>query len=252
MTKTIFITGATAGFGRATAELFASQGWNLILTGRRKERLEELRTKLEHQAGNIHLACFDVRDFEACAQAIADIPESMLRNLDVLVNNAGLASGRSSIDNGELDDWNVMLDTNVKGLLHVSKLIIPYFKEQGKGHIVNIGSIAGKEVYAAGNVYCASKHAVDALTQGMRIDLLPYHIKVTQIAPGAAETEFSLVRFKGDEQIANSVYEGYTPLYAQDIAETIAFVVSRPAHVTINDLVIMPTAQASATNLHKK
>lgn len=252
MTKTIFITGATAGFGRATAELFAAQGWNLILSGRRKERLEELRTQLEHQAGNIHLACFDVRDFEDCSQAIAEIPESMLRNLDVLVNNAGLASGRSSIDKGELDDWNVMLDTNVKGLLHVSKLIIPYFKQQEKGHIINIGSIAGKEVYPAGNVYCASKHAVDALTKGMRIDLLPFHIKVTQIAPGAAETEFSLVRFKGDEKTANSVYEGYTPLYAQDIAEAIAFVVSRPAHVTINDLVIMPTAQASATNLHKK
>lgn len=252
MTKTILITGATAGFGRATAELFAEQGWNLILTGRRKDRLVHLQSELENTAGKIHISCFDVRDFDACAQAISEIPEELLQNLDVLVNNAGLAAGRSSIDSGDLNDWNVMIDTNVKGLLHVSKLIIPYFKAQQKGHIVNIGSIAGKEVYPAGNVYCASKHAVDALTKGMRIDLLPYHIKVTQIAPGAADTEFSLVRFKGDRETADSVYQGYTPLYAKDIAETLLFVVSRPAHVTINDLIIMPTAQASATNLLKQ
>jgi 3-hydroxy acid dehydrogenase / malonic semialdehyde reductase len=252
MKKTIFITGATAGFGKATAELFAKEGWNLILTGRRIDRLEALQNELKTIAGQIHISCFDVRDFEACQKALAEIPSHLLDNLDVLVNNAGLAAGRSSIDQGDLNDWNVMIDTNVKGLLHVSKLVIPYFKTQGKGHIVNIGSIAGKEVYPAGNVYCASKHAVDALTKSMRIDLLPYGIKVTQIAPGAAETEFSLVRFKGDQQTAHSVYEGYTPLYAQDIAETIFFVVTRPAHVTINDLVIMPTAQASATNLHKQ
>jgi 3-hydroxy acid dehydrogenase / malonic semialdehyde reductase len=252
MKKTIFITGATAGFGKATAELFAKEGWNLILTGRRIDRLEALQNELKTIAGQIHISCFDVRNFEACQKALAEIPSHLLDNLDVLVNNAGLAAGRSSIDQGDLNDWNVMIDTNVKGLLHVSKLVIPYFKTQGKGHIVNIGSIAGKEVYPSGNVYCASKHAVDALTKGMRIDLLPYDIKVTQIAPGAAETEFSLVRFKGDEQTAHAVYEGYTPLYAQDIAETIFFVVTRPTHVTINDLVIMPTAQASATNLYKQ
>ncbi len=252
MSNTIFITGATAGFGKATAELFAKKGWNLILTGRRNERLVELKNELSEYPGEIHLCHFDVRDFEACKAAIHALPQEVLSSIDVLVNNAGLAAGRSTIDEGDLNDWNAMIDTNVKGLLHVSKLIIPFMKARKSGHIVNIGSIAGKEVYPSGNVYCASKHAVDALSKSMRVDLLPYHIKVTNIAPGAAETEFSLVRFKGDEQVAKAVYNGYTPLFAQDIAESIEFVVSRPAHVNINDLLIMPTAQADATHFCKE
>jgi len=252
MSKTIFITGATAGFGKATAELFAKKGWNLILTGRRTERLIALKNELSASSGEIYIANFDVRDFEECKAAINSLPQDVLANLDVLVNNAGLAAGRSTIDEGDLDDWNQMIDTNVKGLLHVSKLIIPFMKAKKSGHIVNIGSIAGKEVYPSGNVYCASKHAVDALSKAMRVDLLPHHIKVTNIAPGAAETEFSLVRFKGDEAVAKAVYNGYTPLFAQDIAESIEFVVSRPAHVNINDLLIMPTAQADATNFLRK
>lgn len=252
MSNTIFITGATAGFGKATAELFAKKGWNLILTGRRNERLVELKNELSESPGEIHLCHFDVRDFEACKAAIHALPQEVLSSIDVLVNNAGLAAGRATIDEGDLDDWNAMIDTNVKGLLHVSKLIIPFMKAKKSGHIINIGSIAGKEVYPSGNVYCASKHAVDALSKSMRVDLLPYQIKVTNIAPGAAETEFSLVRFKGDEQVAKAVYNGYTPLFAQDIAETIEFVVSRPAHVNINDLLIMPTAQADAVNFLRK
>ena len=252
MSNTIFITGATAGFGKATAELFAKKGWNLILTGRRNERLVELKNELSEYPGEIHLCPFDVRDFEACKAAIHALPQEVLASIDVLVNNAGLAAGRSTIDEGDLNDWNAMIDTNVKGLLHVSKLIIPFMKAKKSGHIVNISSIAGKEVYPSGNVYCASKHAVDALSKSMRVDLLPHHIKVTNIAPGAAETEFSLVRFKGDEQVAKAVYNGYTPLFAQDIAESIEFVVSRPAHVNINDLLIMPTAQADATNFLRK
>jgi NADP-dependent 3-hydroxy acid dehydrogenase YdfG len=251
MSKTILITGATAGFGEATAELFAAKGWNLIITGRRKERLDQLKEKLAVFDIEVTTAHFDVRDFEQCKESLEGLGEEKLRSVDILVNNAGLAAGRSSIDQGDLADWNAMIDTNIKGLLHVSKIIIPFLKEKKAGHIVNIGSIAGKQVYPAGNVYCATKHAVDALSQSMRIDLLPYNVKVTNIAPGAAETEFSLVRFKGDENMAKSVYHGYTPLYAKDIAETIEFVVTRPAHVTINDLVIMPTAQADATNFTK-
>src|SRR5690606_8413399 len=176
----------------------------------------------------------------------------VLESIDVLVNNAGLAAGRSSIDQGDLNDWDTMIDTNIKGVLYVSKLIIPFLKKKESGHIINLGSIAGKEVYPSGNVYCATKHAVDALSRSMRIDLLPFNIKVTNIAPGAAETEFSLVRFKGDEKQAKEVYNGFTPLFAQDIADTVDFVVSRPAHVTINDLLIMPTAQANATQFHKE
>ena len=253
MPKTICITGATAGFGKATAELFAKNGWNLILTGRRLNRLQDLQQELSQiTSGEVHIAHFDVRNFDETKQALEAIPLLTLSSIDVLVNNAGLASGRASIDQGELEDWNRMIDTNVKGLLHVSKLIIPFLKKNKRGHIINIGSIAGKEVYPNGNVYCATKHAVDALTKSMRIDLLPYQIKVTQIAPGAAETEFSLVRFKGDEDMAKSVYNGYMPLLAMDIAEAIDFVVNRPPHVTINDMVIMPTAQADSVHFNKQ
>lgn len=250
--KTIFISGATAGFGLATAELFATKGYSLILTGRRKERFSEISEKLiKIGASEIFWLSFDVRSESETIEAISSIPQHLTKTLDTVVNNAGLAVGRGPIDEGISEDWDRMIDTNVKGLLYVSKALIPFLKQNKKGHIVNIGSIAGKEVYPGGNVYCASKHAVDALSKAMRIDLVPYNIKVTNIAPGAAETEFSIVRFKGDQKQAEKVYDGYSPLVAKDIAETIEFVTSRPTHVTINDLTIMPTAQASATVLHK-
>lgn len=251
MNKTIIITGATAGFGEATARIFAENGWNLVLTGRRKERLAALATELKQFDVEICTLCFDVREEQAVIDAIQQIPPALQKTVKVLVNNAGLAVGRGPIENGISDDWNRMIDTNIKGLLYVSKAVIPLLKAAENGHIVNLGSIAGKEVYAGGNVYCASKHAVDALSRSMRIDLVNDGIKVTNIAPGAAETEFSLVRFKGDEAIAKSVYDGFDPLVAADIADAIYYVCTRPKHVTINDLVIMPTAQASATVFHK-
>jgi NADP-dependent 3-hydroxy acid dehydrogenase YdfG len=248
----IFITGATSGFGQATARLFAQNGYSLILTGRRKERLQILASELtEAHPIKVEVLTFDVRDFATCQASISSLKQEVLSKIAILVNNAGLAVGRNTIDDGLLEDWDRMIDTNLKGLLNVSKCIIPYMKSNNKGHIINIGSIAGKEVYPEGNVYCASKHAVYAISQAMRIDLLKYNIKVGHIAPGAAETEFSLVRFKGDESKANAVYNGFTPLQAQDIAETIYFVVTRPNHVNINDLVIMPTAQASAQIFNK-
>jgi 3-hydroxy acid dehydrogenase/malonic semialdehyde reductase len=248
----IFISGATSGFGQATAALFASHQWDVIITGRRAERLEELKQKLESEHGiSAWPLCFDVRSEAAVQQAIDSIPAAWTERLHILVNNAGLAVGRSPIDVGLTEDWDRMIDTNVKGLLYVSKAIIPFLKARKSGHIFNLGSIAGKEVYAGGNVYCASKHAVDALSQAMRIDLVQYAIKVTNIAPGAADTEFSLVRFKGDQSQADTTYLGFDPLVAEDIAETIYFAATRPKHVTINDLVIMPTAQASATIFHK-
>jgi 3-hydroxy acid dehydrogenase / malonic semialdehyde reductase len=248
----ILITGATSGFGEATAQLFGSKGFHLILTGRRSERLEKLKQELI-SAYNIDVLtlCFDVRNESEVKEAIDSIPENKSKCISVLVNNAGLALGRGPIDEGNSADWDQMIDTNVKGLLYVTKYLVPLIKLQNTSHIVNIGSIAGKEVYPGGNVYCASKHAVDALSKAMRIDLVQHGIKVTNIAPGAAETEFSNVRFKGDQATADSVYKGYTPLAAKDIAETIYFVTQLPKHVTINDLTIMPTAQASATVLHK-
>jgi len=249
----IFISGATSGFGEATARIFAQNGYDLILTGRRSERLEKLRDELESQWDIAVLPlCFDVRSEEAVNMAVAGIPESWAKRLSIVVNNAGLAVGRSPLDEGITEDWERMIDTNIKGLLYVSKALIPFLKDNGSGHIFNLGSIAGKEVYPGGNVYCATKHAVDALSRAMRIDLLNYNIKVTNIAPGAADTEFSLVRFKGDKVMADATYLGFDPLVAADIAETIWFVATRPKHVTINDLVIMPTAQASATVFFKK
>jgi NADP-dependent 3-hydroxy acid dehydrogenase YdfG len=252
MKKYILITGATAGFGEATAELFAANGWNLIVTGRREERLAALKNKLKNATNEIITLCFDVRDETAVNLAINGLSDEVKGNLAVLVNNAGLAVGRGPIDSGLTDDWNRMIDTNIKGLLYVTRAVAPILKKNGSGHIVNLGSIAGKEVYQGGNVYCGTKHAVDALSRSMRIDLVHDNIKVTNIAPGAAETEFSMVRFKGDEAIANAVYNGFDPLVAADIADAIHYVCTRPAHVTINDLVIMPTAQASATVFHKK
>ncbi len=253
MANYIFITGATSGFGEATARLFAENGWNLIITGRREERLQKIKQELvEINAVSITTLCFDVRDEKAVNAAIEGIPNAIKQNIEIVINNAGLAVGRNSIEEGITDDWNRMVDTNIKGLLYVTRAIVPFLKENKKGHIFNLGSIAGKEVYAGGNVYCATKHAVDALSKAMRIDLVQHGIKVTNIAPGAAETEFSIVRFKGDETAAKNIYQGFEPLQAKDIAETIYFVATRPAHVTINDLTIMPTAQASATVFAKK
>lgn len=244
--KTALITGATAGFGEACATTFAAAGYNLIITGRREERLRELQQQLE-QTYNIRVKslAFDVRDRSAVNNALGSLDESW-QQVDVLINNAGLALDLSTIDEGNVDDWDTMLDTNVKGLLYVSKAVIPWMKARKQGQIVNIGSTAAKTVYAKGNVYCASKAAVDALTQGMRIDLLPYNIKVTAVHPGAAETEFSLVRFKGDEARAKDVYKGFTPLSAKDVADVVFYCCSLPPHVCINDLVLTPTAQANA------
>jgi 3-hydroxy acid dehydrogenase / malonic semialdehyde reductase len=250
--KHIFITGASAGFGEATAIEFASKGYNVTITGRRQERLLKLKTKLENEFKiEVQVLCFDIRNEHEVKAVVSTMP-AQWKKIDVLVNNAGLAVGRGSIATGNIEDWVRMIDTNIKGLLFVTREIIPLMKINNQGHIINIGSIAGKEVYEGGNVYSATKHAVDALSKAMRIDLLADHIKVTQICPGAAETEFSIVRFKGDEAAAKKVYEGFEPLMAKDIAESIYFCVSRPAHVNINDLVIMPTAQASAIYINKK
>ena len=252
MAKFAFITGATSGFGEATARIFAKNGYSLVLLARRKDRLEQLKNELSTSEIQVEILCADVRNEEEVNSSVASLKDSVKNGIQILVNNAGLAVGRGPIDTGLTDDWERMIDTNIKGLLYVSKAIIPFLKANGNTQIINLASIAGKEVYAGGNVYCATKHAVDALSRAMRIDLVEYGIKVTNIAPGAAATEFSLVRFKGDTQTAAAVYDGYDPLVAQDIAETIWFVASRPAHVTINDLTIMPTAQASATVLWKK
>jgi NADP-dependent 3-hydroxy acid dehydrogenase YdfG len=252
MAKFAFITGATSGFGEATARIFAKNGYSLVLLARRKDRLVQLKNELSSSEIQVEILCADVRNEEEVNSSVSSLTDSVKNGIQILVNNAGLAVGRGPIDTGLTDDWERMIDTNIKGLLYVSKAIIPFLKANGNGQIINLASIAGKEVYAGGNVYCATKHAVDSLSRAMRIDLVEYGIKVTNIAPGAAATEFSLVRFKGDTQTAASVYDGFDPLVAQDIAETIWFVASRPAHVTINDLTIMPTAQAAATVLWKK
>jgi NADP-dependent 3-hydroxy acid dehydrogenase YdfG len=251
MGKFAFITGATSGFGEATSRLLARNGFSLILMARRADRLEKLKKDLSSEC-QIYTLQTDVRNENEVIDAVNSLPEEVKSNIHILVNNAGLAVGRGPIESGVTDDWERMIDTNIKGLLYVTKAVVPFLIANKRGHIVNIASIAGKEVYPGGNVYCATKHAVDALSRSMRIDLVQYGIKVTNIAPGAAETEFSIVRFKGNIETADSVYEGYDPLIAQDIAETILFVVSRPAHVTINDLTIMPTAQASATVFWKE
>ena len=249
--KTIFITGATAGFGKAIAYTFAQHAWRLILNGRRQDRLEALATELRNDYGaDVLTLPFDVRDREAVVQAIRNLPHEW-KWVDLLVNNAGLASGLSTIQEGDFADWDVMLDTNVKGLLNVFRCIAPMMVERGQGHIINIGSIAGKQTYLRGNVYCATKAAVNALSEAMRIDLLPHGIRVTQICPGAAETEFSLVRFKGDAERAKQAYAGYEPLTAQDIADIVYFAATRPGHVVLNDIVVTPLAQASPYYMHK-
>lgn len=243
------ITGATSGIGRATAELFAANGIHLILCGRRLDRLSELKQKLGSQT-KVHLLNFDVREKEAVFESISSLPPAFSQ-IDILINNAGNAHGLDTIENGNPEDWDAMLDINVKGLLYVSKAVMPQMVDRKSGHIINIGSIAGKEVYPKGNVYCASKYAVDAITQGMRIDLNPYGIRVGSIDPGAVETEFSEVRFKGDSERAASVYKGFKPLKAVDIADIIHFVVTRPYHVNIADLIVLPTAQANATVINR-
>lgn len=245
------VTGATSGFGKAIAEKFAANGWNCIITGRRKERLDELAAALA-KAHGIHVLplAFDVQDKEQVFAAVQSLPAGW-QNIDLLVNNAGLAAGRDSFDTALIDDWEQMIDTNVKGLLYMSKAVIPLFIAHGNGHIINIGSTAGKEVYTNGNVYCATKHAVDAISKAQRIDLLPHKIKVTAIHPGAAETEFSVVRFKGDESKAKAVYDGFEPLHAEDIADTVYYCSTLPPHVCINDVVITCTAQANSFYTYK-
>ncbi|OSY89074.1 malonic semialdehyde reductase [Tenacibaculum holothuriorum] len=249
MNPTALITGATSGIGKATAELFAKNNIRLILCGRRTERLQQLQNTLS-KTTDVTTLYFDVRDNTQVTNAINSLPEDF-KHIDILINNAGNAHGLSPIQTGSLDDWDAMIDINVKGLLYVSKAIIPKMIDQNSGFIVNIGSIAGKEVYPNGNVYCASKHAVNALNKSMRIDLNKHNIRVSGIHPGAVETEFSEVRFKGDTERAKNVYKGYKALQAEDIADIIHFVVTRPYHVNIEDLIVYPTAQASATILHK-
>lgn len=246
MNKIGLITGASSGIGEATAEMLAADGYDLILLARREDKLIELSDKLTSKFNiQVKNIVADIRDKENISYLLNALP-TQWKSVQILVNNAGLSQGLNSIDTGDVDDWDTMIDTNVKGLLYVSRIVSEWMVSAKKGHIINIGSIAGKEVYLNGNVYCATKHAVDALSQGMRIDLLPYGIKVTAIHPGMVETEFSLVRFKGDVKRAKKVYEGLEPLYAKDIADAIQFVISRPKHVNINDMLIMPTAQATA------
>ena len=250
--KTALITGATAGIGYETALLLAENNYRLILTGRRNERLINLKTQLEKQYSSKVLTLnFDIRKKDECSAALKSIPEEW-RSIDVLINNAGLAAGLAPVNSADIDDWEAMIDTNVKGLLYISQIVSEWMIQRNSGHIINISSIAGKESYPNGSVYCATKHAVNAISRAMRIELLPYGIKVTTIAPGAVDTEFSLVRFRGDQERATQVYNGFTPLSGKDIADTILFVVNRPAHVNIDDILIMPTAQASARDFNRK
>lgn len=250
MNRKILITGASSGFGEATARKFAESGDNLMLTGRRADRLNLLASELKAAHGiQVEVRVFDIQQRDAVFNTLAS--ESFLDDLDVLVNNAGLALGRDLFDDASLDDWETMIDTNVKGLLYVTKAVLPKFIKRGKGHIINIGSTAGKEVYERGNVYCATKHAVEALSQSMRIDLVKHAIKVTAIHPGAADTEFSLVRFKGDASKAAAVYEGFKPLYGNDVADTVHYCANLPEHVCINSLVMTCTAQPNSFYLHR-
>ena len=252
MTKIAFITGATSGFGKASAEKFAAGGYDLIITGRREDRLTAIKTDLEKRFNTAVLtSCFDVRNREEVFAAINNIPEDW-QHVDVLLNNAGLAMGRDHFDDGDLDDWDTMIDTNLKGLIYVTKAVLPFLKKSNHPHIINLGSVAAKEVYEKGNVYCASKAAVDTLSHAMRIDLLKNNIKVTAIHPGAAETEFSLVRFKGDEDTAKKIYDGLVPLSAHDVADVIYYCATLPAHICINDLVMTCTRQADGIYFNRQ
>ncbi|MGI6477965.1 MAG: SDR family oxidoreductase [Salinivirgaceae bacterium] len=250
--KIALVTGATAGIGEATAQILAEQGINLIITGRRDEKLQKLKSSLEkNHKIVVKTLSFDIRSYEETEKAWNSLDKKW-QTIDYLINNAGLAAGLDYIHEGSLEDWNQMIDTNIKGLLNISRLVLPVMAERKTGHVINIGSIAGKETYEKGGVYCATKHAVEAITKGMRIDMLQHGVKVTSVCPGMVETEFSLVRYKGDEERAKNVYKGLTPLTAEDIADTIWFVLSRPAHVCINDILIMPTAQASSGYVVRK
>lgn len=250
MSRIALITGATSGIGKATAQLFAGAGIDLILCGRRQERLDEVSAELSTKV-KVTTLVFDVRDKGAVIAMIGSLPDDW-KNIDILVNNAGNAHGMGSLDEGDTDDWDAMIDGNVKGLLYVSKAVIPLMLEKGAGHIVNISSIAGKQTYINGAVYCASKAAVEVLSEGMRLELTQHGIKVTNVAPGAVETEFSLVRFKGDENRAEKVYEGFDPLQASDIADAILYAVNAPSRVTIADITILAGAQSAATTIHRK
>jgi NADP-dependent 3-hydroxy acid dehydrogenase YdfG len=251
MNNIILITGATSGFGEAAAHKFAQNGWDLVITGRRKDRLDALESVLkEKYNADVFSLHFDVRNKEEVKNAVASLTGKW-KNIDVLLNNAGLAAGRGPIQEGIYEDWDQMIDTNVKGLLYMIREISPLMIERKKGHIINVASLAGWETYGGGNVYCGTKHAVRAISRSARIDLVQYNIKVSVISPGAAETEFSLVRFKGDAKKADSMYEGYEPLTAEDVAESIYFIASQPPHVNIEEILIQPTAQANATITHK-
>ena len=249
MKKIALITGATSGIGQAIATRLAKEGYALIVTGRRREKLDAVSAELSRTTDVLPLV-FDVRKLDEVQKHLGNLPEDW-KNIDVLVNNAGLAAGLEPLHEGLVDDWERMIDTNVKGLLYVSRTILPGMIERKRGHVFNLGSIAGKETYMNGNVYCASKHAVDSLSRSMRMECLPYNIKVTQICPGAVETEFSTVRFHGDTQRAEQVYKGFTPLKGEDIADLVAYCVNLPAHVCLNDIIVMPTAQANSGNFHK-
>jgi len=249
---TVLITGATSGIGKATACIFAKHGYNLIITGRRQERLQQIKHYLEDKYEiKILTLCFDVRNLSEVEKNINSMPKEW-QQIDILVNNAGLAVGLNHLQDGVIDDWERMIDTNIKGLLYITKAVSPLMISRNSGHIINICSIAGKEVYENGNVYCATKHAVDALSKGMRIDMVKHNIKVTNICPGAAETEFSLVRFKGDAERASNTYKGIEPLVAEDIAECIYFAAALPKHVCISDMTIMPTAQANCSIFNRQ
>ncbi|GAB4202941.1 MAG: hypothetical protein Fur0023_09350 [Bacteroidia bacterium] len=243
------ITGATAGIGKSTAYTLAAHQYNLIITGRRKDRLEEIKKDIEHRYGvKVITLAFDIRDKQQCRQHLEGLPD-MWKQVDVLVNNAGLAQGLATIDKGLEEDWDTMIDTNIKGLLYVTKIVSNWMIQRRKGHIINVGSIAGKEVYPNGNVYCATKHAVDALSKSMRMEFLPHNIKVSAVHPGMVETEFSLVRFKGDAQRAKQTYTGLQPLTGEDIANTILWIIQQPAHVNINEIIIVPSVQANTRDV---
>ncbi len=248
--QTFLITGASSGIGGACAERLAKAGAKLILTGRRKERLHDLAKKLQSEGAQVYVASFDVRNNDEVVDFVKTIPTEF-RNIRVLINNAGLAAGLDPIQSGDVDQWDRMIDTNLKGLLYMSRAVLPLMMEVKDAHVINIGSIAGKEVYGSGNVYCGTKHAVDALTRAMRIDLLPLNIRVSSVSPGLVETEFSLVRFEGDQDRASSVYKGYQPLLAEDIADAVAYILQAPSHVNIADILILPTAQASSRDVSR-
>jgi 3-hydroxy acid dehydrogenase/malonic semialdehyde reductase len=252
MRKIVLITGATSGFGEAMAYKFAKEGWDTIITGRRTERLQEVATKIKSKYNtNVLTLSFDVQDLDAVKNAINSIPQEW-QKISVLINNAGLAVGRGPIQEGIYEDWNRMIDTNIKGLLYVSRELTPIMIQNGYGHIINIASLAGHENYGGGNVYCGTKHAVRSITRGMRIDLVDKGIKVSVVSPGAAETEFSIVRYKGNKQLADKTYEGYKALQPEDVAESVFFIANQPPHVNIEEIFLLPTAQATSTIFHKK